>query len=239
MPLPGCGLEAGRCRPCRARALAPAHASLAGRAPGAAVPAAGAGHHRHLPVGHAACAVRRLERRGAPAGGRLCRPAGRRHRLAARRGARPGAGAAPAVVGAHRRARGALGFASAAPRLASRARRCARRGPLAAQPQQRRRPPHRLRPGRPRLGDAAARHRLGHAGGAAAAHRRGLWLRAPPVPTAGRHPRRRAALRPGAFRRRRSRCAGATSWATWPSRSTPWRATSAACSMPSAACCWR
>ena len=33
--------------------------------------------------------------------------------------------------------------------------------------------------------------------------------------------------------------APATSWASWPNRSTPWRATSAACSKPSAACCWR
>lgn len=35
------------------------------------------------------------------------------------------------------------------------------------------------------------------------------------------------------------RCAGATSWATWRSASTPWRTTSRPCSMPSARCCWR
>ena len=65
----------------------------------------------------------------------------------------------------------------------------------------RRRPPHRLRPGRQRLGEAAARHRLAHAGRAAAAHGRRLRLCAPPVPAAGRHPRRRAAFRPRRVRR--------------------------------------
>ena len=65
--------------------------------------------------------------------------------------------------------------------------------------------------------------RLGHAGGAAAAHRRWPTLvRAPPAAAARRHRRRRGRASAAATSRRRSRCAGATNSATWPSASTAW-----------------
>ena len=74
---------------------------------------------------------------------------------------------------------------------------------------------------------------------AAAAHRCGLRLRARIC--SGRWTTSAAARYASArgSSTRRSRCGAATSWAIWPNRSTPWRATSAACSTPSAACCWR
>ena len=133
MPLPGCGLEAGRRRPCRARRWRQRmRRSLGARLVLLFLLLALAttaiflfGMQRALSGGWSG--VR------APAGGRLCRPAGRRHRLAARRGARAGAGAAPAAVGAHRRA--AVHWDSHPQRRAwhREPRRCARRGPLAAQ----------------------------------------------------------------------------------------------------------
>ena len=64
----------------------------------------------------------------------------------------------------------------------------------------RRRPPHPLFAERAALARPAARDRLGHAGRAAVAHRAGLPARAPPAAPAGRHPRRRDALRRGRFR---------------------------------------
>src|SRR5262245_16557804 len=100
MPLPERALEPAH--PSARTALAPAAAALARPAPGAAVSAARAGHHGDLPRRHAARVVRRLERYRAPAGGRLRGPAGRRDRLAARPGARAGAGAAATAVAAHR-----------------------------------------------------------------------------------------------------------------------------------------
>ena len=117
-PLPGCAPEGARRRPSGARALAPSLPSLAALAPGGAVPAAGAGHHGDLRGRHAARAVRRL-RDGCCARWWRTTSTGwpptsaRRPRSRVRR-----RWCAPAVVGAHRRARAAVGFAPAAPRLA-------------------------------------------------------------------------------------------------------------------------
>ena len=103
-----------------------------------------------------------------------------------------------------------------------------------------RRPPHRLRPGRPRLG---ARGRAPSAGSrwpalllltaAAYAYVRRLFRPLDDI--------RAGALRfgQGAVRPADPGAPCATNWATWPSRSTPWPTTSAPCSKPSAACCWR
>ncbi len=159
--------------------------------------------------------------------------------FAARRGARPGAGAAAAAVGAHRRTAGAVRLAPAAARLASRAGPKTTTGPLAAAAPVGRRPPHHLRPGRPRLGVATAHHRLVHAGGAAAAHRRRLRLCAPPVQAAGRHPQRRAALRPGAVRPADPRAAPGRAGRTGRAGQHHGPRYPRACSKPSAACCWR
>ena len=136
------------------------------------------------------------------------------------------AGAAPAAVGPHRRAAGAARHAPAAQRPAR------HRGTST---------PTRATPTGVLARSSADGHRIvfglgerrpGSAGRAASAGSRwrvllcctaaGLRLRAAAVPAAGRHPRRRAALRQRRFRARRSRSAAPTSWATWRRRSTRW-----------------